>query len=340
MRIVLDTNIYRRDFALNSNDFKIFIDYLQKTNATLSVPQIVIEELCFLHDKEVDKLKSDFEIALKNYNQTSINESLLLVKDETKQRITYKEFLFKKLKILYIDEPNYKSDYLKEIVKRGIQKIKPFSLKGEEFRDALLWLTILDYIKQDQYDDNIFISANVKDFADEQRKHLHPILQKELNENNLKLAFFTSLQEFNKTFSLKIDFITADWINENLDWNRLNQEACKEGNIHCTYFFELYNRRSIHKENLEFYEIENAYLDESVYDFCVREISIDNYAVEIFLTGVIKTNFFIKDKLSSDFISETISTNFWTQTKIEIRDKSIVSYTDEYFEEQGALNFY
>ena len=120
----------------------------------------------------------------------------------------------------------------------------------------------------------------------------------------------------------------------------MNQEACKEGNIHCTYFFELYNRRSIHKENLEFYEIENAYLDESVNDFCVREISIDNYAVEIFLTGVIKTNFFIEDKLSSDFISETISTNFWMQTKIEIKDKSIVSYTDEYFEEESTLNFY
>ena len=89
-----------------------------------------------------------------------------------------------------------------------------------------------------------------------------------------------------------------------------------------------------------FYEIENAYLDESVCDFCVREISIDNYAVKIFLTGVIKTNFFIEDKLSSDFISETISTNFWTQTKIEIRDKFVVSYTDEYFEEQSTLNFY
>lgn len=52
MRIVLDTNIHRRDFALNSNDFKIFIDYLKKTNATLSVPEIVIEELCFLYDTE------------------------------------------------------------------------------------------------------------------------------------------------------------------------------------------------------------------------------------------------------------------------------------------------
>ncbi len=340
MRVVLDTNIYRRDFALNSNDFKIFIDYLKKTNATLSMPQIVIEELCFLYDKEVDKLKSDFEIALKNYNQTSINESLILVKDGMKQRITYKDFLFKKFEIHYIDEPNYKADYLKEIVTRGIQKIKPFSAKGEEFRDALLWLTILDYIKQDQYDDNIFISANVKDFADEQRKNLHPILEKELNENNLKLVFFTSLQEFNKTFSLKIDFITTDWLNENLEWNRLNQGACKEGNIHCTYFFELYDKRSVHKQNLEFYEIEAAYLNENVYNFYVHEISINNYTVEIFLTGVITTKFFIEDKLDSGFISEIISTNFWTQTKIEIRGKSIVRYTDEYFEEESALDFY
>ncbi|MBV9962448.1 MAG: DUF4935 domain-containing protein [Parafilimonas sp.] len=340
MRIVLDTNIYRRDFALNSNDFKVFIDYLRKTNATLSVPQIVIEELCFLYDMEVDKLKSHLEVAIKNYNQISIDESLCLIKNETQHRITYKEFLFKKLEIHYIDEPNYKNDYLKELVKRGIQKIKPFSLKGEEFRDALLWLTILDYIKQDQYDDNVFISANVKDFADEQRKDLHHILRKELSENNLKLTFFTSLQEFNKTFSLKIDFITTDWINENLDWKRLNEGACKEGNIHCTYFFELYNRRSTLKENLEFYELENAYLDESICEFYVYEIPNGNYAVQIFLSGIIKTKFFIKDTSDSDYISETISTEFGTRTKIEIKDKSIVKYTDEYFEEESGLNFY
>ena len=343
MDIILDTNIFRTDFMLKSSTFKTFIDYLRKTRSTLIIPQIVMEELMILYDREIYKRKKELDQALNSYNKISINAFYFLSEDETSSLIlysSYKKYFFKQFEYTYIDEVEYKDAYFKEVINRAIKRIKPCSSKGEEFRDSILWLTILDCIKSNRYDDCVFISNNVNDFADDSGKCLHASLLKELKEKCIKLDFFSSLQDFNKTWAVKIDFITSDWLTKNIDWVRLNREACKEGNIHCSYFFELFDRRSKMKGCLEYYEIVNTYLDEQISDFCVYEISENNYSVEIHLSGIIETNFIVNvDKSGYDLKTEPLVTEFGTQTNITIINGVVCSYTDEYAEEESSLNY-
>jgi len=253
----------------------------------------------------------------------------------------YKQYFFRQLEYIYVDEVPYKDLYFNEVINRAIKRIKPCSSKGEEFRDCILWLTILDGIKNRQHDECVFISNDVKDFADDSGRYLHPSLSKELEERCLKLDFFSSLQDFNKTWAVKIDFITSDWLTENVDWDRLNRGACKEGNIHCSYFFELFDRRSKLEGDLEYYEIINTYLDRQISDFYVDEVSDNNYSVEIYLTGIIETSFFVKVDGDRQYLkSEIIITEFGTQTNVTVTNRLVCAYTDEYAEEESSLNFW
>lgn len=53
MNIILDTNIFRSDIKLGSNNIEIILSYLKKTGSTIVMPKIILEELKSLYTKEL-----------------------------------------------------------------------------------------------------------------------------------------------------------------------------------------------------------------------------------------------------------------------------------------------
>lgn len=220
MDIVLDSNIFRGDILLRSKDFEILNDYLDKTSSGLLIPQIVFDEISGLYSRVLKDRIADFSKAANNITLTLTEEDTSFkpreidVEAETEK---YKEFIKSKFKIKDRHILPYKNDYLTEIASRAIARQKPSGDKGQGFRDTLIWLTIRDYAVKCHERQITLISNNTEDFANQDKTALHESLQEECDKLGIRVNFFKSVKDFIENHSVKIDFITYDWLAENLD---------------------------------------------------------------------------------------------------------------------------
>lgn len=212
MDVVLDTNIVRQDFLMNSSHFRVLFDYLEKTNSSVVVPQIVYQELASVYRRELRRFLDQYgkaEASLQRLLvETRFDKPKLTVEDELDK---YLAFVKKKLGLTDKKIVPYKDHYLPEVVRRATGRIKPCSDKGEEFRDALLWLTILDIARQRTDKMLAFISGNTREFASEEGT-LHPCLVEEAEGEGLKILYFRSISDFVKEHATRIDYITKEWL--------------------------------------------------------------------------------------------------------------------------------
>jgi predicted nucleic acid-binding protein len=191
MDIILDTNIILTDFFLKSKSFKVLFDYLAKTNSDLLIPEIVFKETIHKYEEKLISELSNYDNTVNKLNSLLDDTVFKKVNIDISKKVSkYSNFLKNVKKPSYDSSKEiivkYKDSFLEETIRRAIYRLKPCSNKGQEFRDTILWLTIIDYLKSIYKDDRkiIFISNNFKEFADSEtkNKNLHPDLFKEVNE--------------------------------------------------------------------------------------------------------------------------------------------------------------
>lgn len=64
MNIIIDTNVLRGDFLFQSEQCKLFSEFIRKSKSILVLSKVVFEEACYLFEKEVRIKKSNFQKAL------------------------------------------------------------------------------------------------------------------------------------------------------------------------------------------------------------------------------------------------------------------------------------
>jgi hypothetical protein len=222
MDIIIDTNIIKKENFLRSKKFTTLIDYLRKTKSRIILPQIVKEESISLYKKDVSsaltvtKNKIE-ELSRTCHNPVEIDLDIDIAKEVDSYIAHIQELSDKKL--LY--EIPYYNDFLPEIVHRMINRKKPCSQKGEEFRDVILWLNVKKLLKEKK--SVAFISNNTNEFASSKdNPDLHPDLRAELIEENLELKYYLDINDFLKKHAERIDYITEQWVNEKLSKIDLN----------------------------------------------------------------------------------------------------------------------
>lgn len=82
-----------------------------------------------------------------------------------------------------------------ELVARSIKGTRPFRSSGVGYRDALIWLTVLE--QADEHD-VVFVSGNSKDFAEEGK--LHPVLAEEVAWCKHSVTLLETVEEFIEKF--------------------------------------------------------------------------------------------------------------------------------------------
>ncbi|MDP2387483.1 MAG: PIN domain-containing protein [Bacteroidota bacterium] len=220
MDVVLDSNVFRGDFNLKSTGFDILLDYLEKTQSNVIMPNIVWDETLGLYKRE-------FELRLNKFNSCRGNINLLLTDEQkhinalefniTKEVESFGIFVKNKLKIRANHFLPYNDSYLQEIVKRAINREKPCGQEGQGFRDALIWLTIKEYTRTSLGRQIIFISNNSSDFGYKDKLGLHESLQEECEKLDIKIKYFRNIEEFIKEHSSKIDYINIEWIKSSIN---------------------------------------------------------------------------------------------------------------------------
>ncbi len=200
MLIFLDTNILAADFRLSGPLFRLLLENFSNFNYGLCIPKIVFMETTNLFKEELCK------------ETDKINGSLLKVKYLTDKSYIfpidrhnlnnlvneYEMFLKKKLEQFNVSIlPIPKTSHI-ELVRRDLDRRKPFTKKGKGYRDALIWETILSTAKATRKE-IAFITNNSRDFAGDDKKLLHPDLEKDLQNLNFakeKFHLFSDLDDY------------------------------------------------------------------------------------------------------------------------------------------------
>lgn len=221
MDIILDSNIFRSDISLRSKEFDVIIDYLKKTESSIVLPQIILDEIKGLYVRTINERIIELN---KNINNVNLllpdnKKHISTIKIDTLREVeNYEIFIKKTLGISPYKIIPYNNNYLPIISTRAISRVKPAGEKGQGFRDTLIWLTMKDYCLTCHEKQITFISINTEDFATADKSSLHESLKAECDEIKIKINYFKSVKDFIENQSIKIDFITHDWIAENLDY--------------------------------------------------------------------------------------------------------------------------
>ncbi|GAB2781156.1 putative nucleic acid-binding protein [Hymenobacter luteus] len=236
MYIILDTNIIQKSWKFESLEHRALLDFVERTGAIILMPEVIWDEVA---GQYLEKLKPQ----VKSLNDTADNierffpdsPGIVIPRFDYQQLLEeYQAFLRDTLregKIMWPDTVflPYPENALGSIAKRAIARKKPFNAKGEEFRDAIIWFTILKFLRDGAYDSLVFISDNVNEFANvpNDRNSLHPDLQAdvqdELNRNLFK--YYSSLKSFLDDYYEPVKPLTLEWIHANLDYQELNAKA-------------------------------------------------------------------------------------------------------------------
>jgi hypothetical protein len=190
MYIVLDSNIFFNSWYIRSAEFERLISHANNVSATLLISQVVLDEVNAKFAQHVSDFRADHQ-KLKNAYARLIPERTEWTDIMIEQPYNLGHVLRSRFK--RVDIASYEGVSHQSLVAKAIRCEMPFQISEKGYRDALMWLTLLDYLRAHRSDRRVvFINENTKDFFVKRGDALalHPVLQSdwERNENENELV--------------------------------------------------------------------------------------------------------------------------------------------------------
>lgn len=220
MKIFLDTNIFYNDWFIKNANFKYLFHFINNEDYELIISELVIQEVENKRNQEFNNNINDLEKSIKNINKLNLI-NIEHMTDEISSE-SYNLLSLLKEKCDNINLVNYENISQKEVVLRALMDKKPFQ-KGEKgYRDTLIWLSFLEYLKLNTVrEDVIFITANKSDFFRSKSSDLefYQELLNDMRERDIKCAVkpFASLYSFVKS-TIDKDEHAIDYNNSNIEY--------------------------------------------------------------------------------------------------------------------------
>ena len=204
MFVVLDTNIFYRDFLLRGNAFRILLESIQYVPARLCIPEVVLDETLTKYAEALrERLDADAQA------QRRLREILVQspageprVIDGREALATYEAHLRGRLRDAKAKLLPYPTDPHKEIVKRALLRSKPFDEKGRGYCDYLIWASLRTEMYYSPQEAVVLVTSNTHDFCDGDT--LAASLQEDLKRGHpgARVSVVSSLEAFNKAYVL------------------------------------------------------------------------------------------------------------------------------------------
>jgi len=201
MVIVLDSNIFISDFHLRGTAFETLRHVPARVDARVVVPQAVVEEVVRHFRIELEKSQRDAADALGRLARVCGNLDRIphlreIPVDELSER--YREELVRNLAQLNASVRPYPPITHQDIVRRLVERRKPFKENGAGYIDALVWETLIEVARETNAL-TFLISDNVKDFGNQAGNGLADDLVQEIRSAGLAhdaVQYYRSLRGF------------------------------------------------------------------------------------------------------------------------------------------------
>lgn len=178
MQIILDTNIIAADFRAIGHDFIQLRRTIALGQHMVHLPEVVLIEARALYLREVAALQDEGRHLFPKVERlvgTPIENNLEAALSEAENSVDdYVHNLVDALSARRLPEPNVQHI---ELVDRATRHRRPFREKGTGYRDALIWASVVELVREGHT--VAFISNNSKDFADTEG-NLHNDLKEDL----------------------------------------------------------------------------------------------------------------------------------------------------------------
>jgi predicted nucleic acid-binding protein len=271
MYVILDTNIFYDNFHLNTRKFEALSIYFKKTRHNLILPKIVLEEIVQKYKEELEKIISLQEQTEKSYEKITgkkLNGKKITLENEIRE---YQTFLEEYIKLNGVRIINYNKDHYKIIVEKALYKRRPFDRKERGLRDAVLWESVKDVLKEDHKNYVAFISSNINQFCDKDG-NLHEELQKEVDGLLTPIVYFKNLPTFLEKYGEQLDSITREKIQDYVSKQKVKDKIAFELSRNVVDDFI----RAGHIETQQ-YSPENT--EWSLSDFEIKEVTLKDFYV-------------------------------------------------------------
>ncbi len=197
--LFIDTNVFFNHWFLRSAHFNLISNYVKNESVTVLISEVV----CLEMDA---KFKSESEAAMRELARTqrrlsdfqSVASSL--APSSVSENYKFEEVLrdrFTRVEIIPFDAVPHST-----LVHRAISATRPFRDGEKGYRDSLIWLSLLDYLKKlpRRRQRVFFINSNASDFYEKSdvAPALHSQLARDWEEAalDIDLRLYASLKEF------------------------------------------------------------------------------------------------------------------------------------------------
>ncbi len=197
MDVSLDSNIYLSDLRMEGIAFRSLLDYLRKTQSRIILPKVVLDEVIAKYPDRVRNEIGKAQNAVKSLRACLLAKRLTKIPEidvKRESRALKSKLLKPSEHVKSVVLRNFGKVRVEEVVRRGIERVPPASDAGEELRDVITWLMVLDHAETSKRE-VAFVTAD-KHFRT--GNELRQQLAKEVHDRALRLHFYTSIDEFIK----------------------------------------------------------------------------------------------------------------------------------------------
>jgi hypothetical protein len=205
MYIAIDSNSLMMDWRFRSSTVRSFLQYLRSTDSRLLLSDVVRIEIEANFKRDCRKALEALNSALRNLRRFGIEEPTNLDIESVLAAAlsTWKQDVADILSENIIEQISIDGDLMRDIVLRLAERIPPSSPKGEEFRDCVIWLSLLKHAQNNPNHSPLVLISNDGGFSTD-RISLRPELQAELTEQKLSILYYSSLESFLKAQSVEV----------------------------------------------------------------------------------------------------------------------------------------
>jgi hypothetical protein len=205
MKVFLDTNVFYKNWFVNNVNFKLLFYFLNNEKKDLLLSELVIQETNNIRDRELKEIKAELLRLIKKGGSLNRKELKFSLDSLGLECYDLSEVL--KNKVDWIERISYENIHQKTVVDRALKVVKPFGEQEKGYRDTLIWLSFLQYLKDNNIEDDIaFITNNKLDFFEAKGSEL-----------NFNSDLLNDIRELEIKANIKPYLNIYDFVNENVD---------------------------------------------------------------------------------------------------------------------------
>ena len=204
MRVVLDSSVFCTDFHLSGSGFRIFLEGAPRVGLHICVPALVIDEVVNKYGERVQTIYGQLKHASKEWGRIVGKEPAFLLPENAveKERDSYKSGFLDNLVSVSASILPYPTTTHEVLVRRALDRRKPFRESGVGYRDSLIWESVLSLFKESKSVIYLVV-GDKRDFWEGTSPH--PDLLKDLdilNVDHKLLRVFGSLKDLSEELIL------------------------------------------------------------------------------------------------------------------------------------------